>query len=277
MYEAFDRYITRHAPQIRPAHIRDFMVRAYEKVETTKETARVTTRMFDLMQRGDFQPSEASVIFDVSDASEILSLVNQQVAASPAENDSSTAIFDTSQPSIVISGVAEAVNISSETSTEQEIPVCGSAELAVSETVFLLADDVAEMERQGARPEVVEVQAKSDKDHRIDDPAPDPEVPSAPNDRTQALSLTEIRAAHTAFQQRYGNEDAAETPTGITQHPLFRWLVLALLVMCLLGGTLVLVLRQRANAENPRPDEVARPESAAHSEAKSMGEADAGS
>jgi hypothetical protein len=303
MYEAFERYLKRHAPNFNAAHIRDFMVRAYEKVETTKETARVTTRMFDLMQRGDFLPSEASVIFDVADYSSQPNPIAQTIQPISSQPDSSTTIFDTSQPSAdvfpaesdvftptpdvfppladtpqpnaVISGVTEAVSPVSEMVTDREFPVSNSAELAVSETVFLLADDVAEMERIGARPEVVEVQSKGDQTDKIGDPTRNGR--SANLDQTQALSLTEIQAAHEAFQKRYGTEETEVSTAGITQHPLFRWLVLALLVMCFLVGTLALVLRQRAKIAAQDVDEIVQPQRAAHSEAKNIGGSDAGS
>ncbi|MEC8023849.1 MAG: serine/threonine-protein kinase [Myxococcota bacterium] len=256
MYRVFDHYLSRYAPNFDVSKVKSFMVRAYEKVETTKEMPRVNTGMFDLMQRGDFMPSEASVIFNAADLTHHSKpkVRVEDLRRKAAEN--ATAIFDAAEGNEIISGVAESVRMQSDTDTAPDVPAVSSTELAVSETVFLLADDVAEMERRGERPEVVSPKRKGAQTDKITSESPGPSV-SDPNLRTQALSLTDIQAAHAAFQK--SQSESAAKPSKVQEHPLFRWLALAILVMCLLVGTLSLLLRQRALVGSTNSAETSSP------------------
>jgi hypothetical protein len=203
-------------PQLDPQEIVDFMVVAYDKVETTKETARITTKMADLMQRTDFQPGGASVIFALPSA-----------GASERElADVQTAIFSPE----VRAGVAEG----------QAAPArppeasASSSDLAVSNTVFLRKDHVEELRARSENPRSFDTDEEAD-----------------PNGRTQALSQSDLGAARDALRgspmaTTYDDLQLSDEPGPLSEHPLFRWLIIAVLVLCILTATLALMLLQRS-------------------------------
>ena len=252
MYHAFDAVLQRYAPSFDPSVASAFMVRAYEKVETTKEIAREKTEVFNLMQRGDFAPSDASVIFDFGSSS-----VNVRQPAPLGDGRAlgardATALLDVSQPEQMISGVADAMPNTKEHPQHYDPPSVSSTELAVSETVFLLADDVAEMERMGERPETMGQRPSTTQEtDRITGPLERP-ADVDPNMRTQAISLADIHAAH-AQHQAANTASFAERAEEFRSHPLFRWLVLALVLMCLFGAMVTMMLHQRGKGATEAP------------------------
>ena len=283
MQGAFNRFLLNHAPSFERERVCDHMVLAFDKQETTKETDRITTRMADLMQRGEFLPSEHSVIFEVPTGA----VDDEEPAAHDvhgastgmlevAANDDDTRIFaqrQAARPARIqtvdrmeapVAGII--VDVQDRT-TDRAIPLITSSDLAMSDTVFLRKDDVEEMRRQGAAPQVV------DKDGLPTLPAADP------NSRTQSLPAKEIQAAHAAYAARLEgrssdqggteeipkSEPKARSPRPhpiraaghrtlrdepLSRHPLFRLLVIGVLVLCVLTATLALLLVKRARLQD---------------------------
>ena len=241
MQAAFNRFLINNAPSFTKQRLIDFMVTAFEKEETTKETNRVTTSMAELLQAGEFAPSQASVIFD---------------AGNSVAQGSATQIFaDPTPPPVVVRAPAESRPIAGESridvqerSTDQQVEQVHDAELAMSETVFLKKEDVEDMRKAGAAPQVVPAEGWQVAD---------------PNSRTQAIASSEIQAVHQAYQASVTSPGAVAPPKAsrgftrsriptpvpivpLAQHRLFRLLVIAVLVLCLLTATLALLLVRRA-------------------------------
>ncbi|MFT5434480.1 MAG: serine/threonine protein kinase [Myxococcota bacterium] len=216
MKAAFSRFLLTEMPDLDPREIVDFMVAAYDKVETTKETARITTKMADLMQRTDFQPGGASVIFALPSAG----------ASERDLADVQTAIFKPEVRTGVAEGLAAPVR-------PPEVSP-SSGDLAVSNTVFLRKDHVEELRARGEKAESYDTGGEAD-----------------PNGQTQAISEADIDAARDALRNNptattYDDLRLSDEPGPLSEHPLFRWLIIAVLVLCILTATLALMLLQRS-------------------------------
>ena len=275
MQQALTRYLIDHVPGFERSRVANHMVTAFEKVEITKETQRVSTRMAELMSRGEFRPSQHSVIFalptgqvvtpdpmDVHQAATgLLDLGKQSLATNIIDTSALQPLTQPIQrdesPSKVIAGISEGHADLSERATDRGLKKLSESDLAMSETVFIRKDDVEQMTRAGAAPEV-----RGDRGSE-EDPAADP------HSRTQSLAADEIAAAHQAYNEAISEERASHTaevdlrnkkaskaphPVAslppLSRHPLFRLLVIGVLVLCVLSATLALLLVRRARQQH---------------------------
>ena len=284
---SFNRFLINHAPSFSRERLRGFMVEAYEKQETTKETDRITTKMAELMMRTDFKPSEHSVIFALSQpgqaATHIFDSAPPPIPAPArrpaAESAPIVGIADSRSASIKKKGGLARPRAGSpdDVSTDRELRKIAETDLATSDTVFLRKDDVAEMERAGHQPKVMAEGGSVEI------------ITSDPHSQTHSLSDREIQAAHAKFSKQLGKERSPRTPLvspsvgpseptrsdlppapadiPLTQHPLFRLLVIGVLVLCVLTATLALLLVQRSRNVSHEMNESLKTHQAPASEA----------
>ena len=288
MQGAFNRFLMSQRPPFDRSRLARFMVEVYEKEETSKETDRISTSMAQLMQRADFLPSQHSVVYELgqplpagqpsrpsnvpvapsADATHILSGTPPPLPI-PSRQPIAAPVVGTSRTSASRSRPRNGVVMAGEIPTNQELPKLTGSDLAMSETVFLRRDDVEEMQRAGQAPKVLDESGENL-----------PVVSDAdPNSRTQSLSGDQIRAAHARYavelESSFGPQSGAmpvsdprDEPTRadsrqippdipLSQHPLFRLLVIGVLVLCVLTATLALLLvrraRNRERLANERP------------------------
>ncbi len=278
MQASFNRFMINHAPGFERQRLTNFMVKAFEKVETTKETQRITTKQADLMQRGDFVPTEHSIIYSLPTGQILtphpLDVHSAETGMLDINPSRETNIFPGGMPDLPgipmqpIAGMSETTTDRSlsvdyeERTTSRAIEMEDSGDLAMSETVYLRKDDVQAMRDAGEAPMVID---GSDILPAL--------MPSDPHSETQSLASEDIQAAHAAYSARLrsdkantsevpratpsrGRRDARDPDSPLTQHPLFRLLVIGVLVLCVLSATLALMLvrrgRERARLTNER-------------------------
>jgi serine/threonine protein kinase len=270
MSTAMTRFMKNYAPSFSAGQIEGYMERAYEKREITKDSVPVPTHLKDLMDRDGFKPSAHSIIYalptgqlatpqpmDVhSAATGMLDIQAQQ-----------TNIFSvtTGQPLAGVTNSSAPWVDHKEKSTDKAVEQLTN-DLAMSNTVFIRKDAVEVMKAAGESPEVVDTTNQEILQ----------EVASDPNQQTQALAESEIQAAQLEYQRKMResavvlqpvsrpavvptvDDTPAPNPTPplppnrtgpLSRHPLFRALVIAVLVLCVLTATLALLLIRRSRTE----------------------------
>jgi len=247
MGEALTTYLASSAYGFNSEMLASFVVDAFEKEETSKEVDNPNAVPKALMTRAEFLPSEHSVIFSVE---------NEQIvksASSPGTQtleapDSSTApeVRKADPMQVPQSGIITNMDGDLDVSTKEAIGTTQLAEeLALSDTVFIQKDEVEAMKRVGEAPVAVDHNSKTNEKL--------PVVESDPNSRTHMLDSNAIHAAHVNYnrqaKQRTDRVIAnrkQHTRAGYSTHPLFRWLVLAVLLLSILSATLWLVMDRQA-------------------------------
>ena len=255
MQAALSRYIMNHAPHYDRSRLANFMVDAFEKEETSKEFDRVQTNVQQLMTRSEFQPSDKSVIFAIADweagADPAAALLRDPPTNIRNSDDTMPPRSRTVEAQLApISGVTDAKVDDAIRTTDRSVPEVTEGEMAMSETVFIQKDEIQAMKDAGTAPEVVSHQEEVDTDPGMR------KLEANPNSRTQALPSDEIQAVHRAYSahlQSITDEPAMDeselpplpTPT-YASHPLFRVLVIAVLILSILSATLWLLLIRRS-------------------------------
>ncbi len=266
MQAALSRFIDESCAGFEPSRVKKHMVQAFEKVEVTKETRRVPTHVADLMRRNDFVPSQHSIIYSLPTGQIVTPQPIDVHGAATGLLDpqaSETNVFPLDHMTDPIAGVADsdskwAVD-DKEKTTDKAVEQLAN-DLAMSNTVFIRKDEVEVMKAAGEAPQVV------DSDNKSTDNVP---IQADPNERTQSLAADDIKAAHEAYRQKVAADNRSlaaarrnipDLPPNrrgpLSRHPLFRLLVIAVLVLCVLTATLALLLirreRDRARLMNER-------------------------
>ncbi len=286
MQGALNRALIEMAPSFSHRRLADAMTQLYGKAdgktESPRDGGRVSQAAPEVMTHNEFQPSDASMIFDVDGAFRAGDGFDPVSATAILADDGSLPVIapvvaarspEPAVPRPPSMGLQRGPATPSprsappaRTPTVAPVParpVVATADEA-DETIFFRKDAPAPPPQRVQTP----VRALSTPP-RPDAPTAELPTEGNPNVETQALSREAIDSASRAYlgdaadeaRGRFGRDGPAEvTPIPelpLASHPLFRWLVLSVLVLLILVATLVLMLVRRT-ATSPTPPAAAQ-------------------
>jgi serine/threonine protein kinase len=230
MQAAFNRYLLEHAPSFTRKRLASFVVRAFGKEEMSKEVDRVTTSMVNLMTRAEFQPDAASIIYDLAESSGQL-------------DKSFTFVTDPSS----LKAIPEDAPIHAPESAVTDLGVMAiQHEIAQEHTAVFASASLSAPADPPAQP--ASTVDPNNQTHII--PSDLIEAASRAADSANAVTTGKLRKIKLEVPSK---EPAAPQSTPLqplTQHHLFRPLVIGILVLCVLSATLAYLLIRRAKVRH---------------------------
>jgi serine/threonine protein kinase len=236
MGQALNAFLTKSAPDFEKSRLSQFMIQSFEKEETSKELSPPPQVVQTNMSRNEFLPSEASMIFSVDPQDAETGIFEISFKKDSGE----TQILDGSEI------MAAMLRIGSGSDAEQA-PAESKEELAMSDTAFSKSEAQASRRREGLARKVRQRKSRPTADD------------SDPHSQTHMLPSGEIHAARLAYDRNAKEEQrptdkksheplrTQQARLSLTHYSLFRWLVLAILVLCILSVTLVILINSRAD------------------------------
>ncbi|HIA00678.1 MAG TPA: serine/threonine protein kinase [Myxococcales bacterium] len=237
MKVSMDAYLKSHAPELLPILLNKFMVQAFEKEETSKEVSQPSQLERSYLSRREFLPGDNSMIFEVDPQDAQTGVLE----ISFKKDSGDTQILDGSE---IMKAMAQFRQEAEESLHSSKQPLSGT-EQGKRDSRNL---------KKKSKPEKGAVAPTSRNRKQAQVRVPETSDPST---QTHMLSSHSIRTASKVFENRSEDrvriKSKAKQRTAQTQqvqlslsaHPLFRWLVLALLVLCILSVSLVLLVHRR--------------------------------